>query len=120
MDAAENMAMSFEHKEADRAFSYYNAKEMVEPGEASTHDAGAESHHSLNKFTAISVPPKELVLHPDPHFFNQRVNKSLSAVHVPTNVFDRGGWTRTGTFKGILIINDFCLLFLPSFPQPSK
>lgn len=88
MDAAENMAMSYEHKEADRAFSYYNAKEMVEPGEAATQ--GPAEVSASNKFTAIEVPPKELVLHPDPHFFNQRVNKSLSAVHVPTNVFDRG------------------------------
>lgn len=86
MDAAENLAMS--HKEADRAFSYYNAKEMVEPGEAATSRPVTDGEHS--KFTAIEVPPKELVLHPDPHFFNQRVNKSHSSVHVPTNVFDRG------------------------------
>lgn len=88
MESAENMAMSQEHKEADRAFSYYNAKEMVEPGEAATQSPGSEAEHS--KFRAIEVPPKELVLHPDPHFFNQRVNKSHSSVHVPTNVFDRG------------------------------
>lgn len=97
MDAAENLAMSSEHKEADRTFSYYNAKEFVEPGAAK--DAGAaaagnghgpESDGEKSKAIEVpEVPPKELVLHPDPHFFNQHVNTNYSSVHVPTNVFDR-------------------------------
>lgn len=87
MDAAENMAMSFEHRETGHPFRYYNAKDMVEPGEAVTTTPQPDVEHP--ELVASEVPPKEIVLHPDPHFFNQRVNKSHSSVHVPTNVFDR-------------------------------
>lgn len=86
MDAAENMAMSHEEKD-DVSFSYYNAKEMVEPGEAiPTRDPmepedGEERHKN--------IPPKEIILQSDPNFFNHRINKSVSSVHVPTNVYDR-------------------------------
>ncbi|XP_055687320.1 voltage-dependent calcium channel subunit alpha-2/delta-3 isoform X1 [Lutzomyia longipalpis] len=87
MDAAENMALSFEHSEANFDFQYYNAKEMIEPGEAPpTADPRELDDDGEPKKL---IPPKEIVLTPDPHFFNERVNTNHSSVHVPTNVFDR-------------------------------
>lgn len=86
MDAAENMAMSHEHKEADPYFSYYNAKEMVEPGEAIPTTDPMEPEDGQERHE--NIPPKEVILQPDPHF-NHRINKSISSVHVPTNVYDR-------------------------------
>lgn len=95
VDAAQNVALS--HREGDRAFPYYNAKEMIDPSVSTTTSepglaADADTPAETSKFAAIKVPPKELVLHPDRHFYNQRVNLNHSSVHVPTNVFDRGGF----------------------------
>lgn len=89
MDAAENMAMSHDQEDTDPAFSYYNAKEMIEPGEAITSPNLFDMDEHDAEELAIEVPAKQIVLLPDPHFFNERVNKSHSAVHVPTNVYDR-------------------------------
>lgn len=90
MDAAENMAMSYEHKEADRSFNYYNAKEMNDAG-AHSPAADPDPSSMISEFPGIGmeVSPKELVLDRDPHFFNESVDKTHSSVHVPTNVFDR-------------------------------
>lgn len=97
MDAAENMAVSYEHKEADPEFRYYNAKEMIEPvvkvnkTEESTEDEENEEPKLLdeNGEPIKIIKPKEIVLTPDPHFFNIRINTTHSSVHVPTNVYDR-------------------------------
>lgn len=91
MDAAENMAMSYEHKEADRSFNYYNAKEMNDAGAHSFAAADGDPSSMSSEFAGIGVEvgPKELVLDRDPHFFNESVDKTHSSVHVPTNVFDR-------------------------------
>ncbi|XP_059614107.1 voltage-dependent calcium channel subunit alpha-2/delta-3 isoform X2 [Phlebotomus argentipes] len=87
MDAAENMALSYEHKEADQDFQYYNAKEMIEPGEAppTADPRDLDDNGEPKKL----IPPKEISLTPEPHFFNVRVNTNYSSVHVPTNVYDR-------------------------------
>lgn len=89
MDAAENLAMSKDPLDTDRKFSYYNAKEMVVPGDEVTQGPSLDTEHS--PFNAIEVPPKEIVLQYDQHF-KENVNKNHSSVHVPTNVFDRGEW----------------------------
>lgn len=89
MDAAENTALN--NEEADKFFSYYNAKEMIEPHEPvptapprDLDDAGEPK---------IFVVPKELILTSKEQFFGTPVNLSVSSVHVPTNVYDRG-WFR--------------------------
>ncbi|XP_055704194.1 voltage-dependent calcium channel subunit alpha-2/delta-3 isoform X3 [Phlebotomus papatasi] len=97
MDAAENMAVSYEHKEADPEFRYYNAKEMIEPvvkvnkTDDSTEDDENEEPKLFdeNGEPIKIIKPKEIVLTPDPHFFNIRINTTHSSVHVPTNVYDR-------------------------------
>ena len=71
MDTAENSAMasppiaSPAMEEILLNYQYYNAK-------------------SLDKNDS-----KQLELKENSHFFNIKVNTSYSAVHVPTNVFDR-------------------------------
>lgn len=88
MDAAENAAMSHDKEKCDEYFSYYDSKEMLQPNE-----------------TAATVPPKKfddrsldppnvtmprIELKENRNFYNTPVNISLSAVHVPTNVYGRG------------------------------
>ncbi|XP_060654964.1 LOW QUALITY PROTEIN: voltage-dependent calcium channel subunit alpha-2/delta-3 [Drosophila nasuta] len=90
MDTAENTALSHQNDLADKMFSYYNAKEMAEPGEptppppTTPPDMDDQIGEPL-----IYVPPKVLVLEPRPEFHNTSVNFSVSSVHVPVNVFDR-------------------------------
>lgn len=88
MDTAENTALTYQSEKPDKYFSYYNAKEMIEPHEPiptepprDLEDAGGPK---------IFVQPKEIVLTPKAEFFNTPVNMSVSSVHVPTNVYDRG------------------------------
>lgn len=71
MDAAENTAISFQD-EVPNDFEYYNAKCLTSDEDPCTND-------SL----------KADLMH-DSHFWNLEVNTSFSAVHVPTNVYDRG------------------------------
>ncbi|KAM8713318.1 hypothetical protein ACLKA7_013609 [Drosophila subpalustris] len=90
MDTAENTALSHQNDKADKMFSYYNAKEMAEPGEptppppTTPPDMDDQIGEPL-----IYVPPKVLVLEPRPEFHNASVNFSVSSVHVPVNVYDR-------------------------------
>lgn len=96
IDIAENTAMSVEDKEEkaeekgekkenDTLFTYYNAKEMIEPGEASS----AIPEFDENGNTIVMVPPPEIILTPNPRFNHVRVNTTYSSVQVPTNVHDR-------------------------------
>lgn len=71
MDAAENTAISSQD-EALENFEYYNAKCL-------TMDEDPCTNESLKADVT-----------PNPHFWNLEVNTSFSAVHVPTNVYDRG------------------------------
>ncbi|KAH8398224.1 hypothetical protein KR222_006390, partial [Zaprionus bogoriensis] len=90
MDTAENTALSHQNDMADKMFSYYNSKEMAEPGEptppppTTPPDMDDQIGEPL-----IYVPPKVVVLEPRPEFHNTPVNLSVSSVHVPVNVFDR-------------------------------
>ncbi|XP_043644313.1 voltage-dependent calcium channel subunit alpha-2/delta-3 isoform X2 [Drosophila teissieri] len=90
MDTAENTALSHQNDMADKMFSYYNAKEMLEPGDpvppipTPAPDMDKDIGEPL-----IYVRPKEVVLEPRPEFHNTPVNFSVSSVHVPVNVFDR-------------------------------
>lgn len=88
MDTAENTALTYQMEKPNQYFSYYNSKEMIEPHEPiptepprDLEDAGGPK---------IFVTPKTIVLTPKEEFFNTPVNMSVSSVHVPTNVYDRG------------------------------
>ncbi|KAK6642464.1 hypothetical protein RUM43_003966 [Polyplax serrata] len=70
MDAAENTAISSQDEVSD-SFEYYNAKCLVMDDDPCT-------NQSLKADLA-----------PNSHFWNLEVNTSFSAVHVPTNVYDR-------------------------------
>ncbi|XP_030369817.1 voltage-dependent calcium channel subunit alpha-2/delta-3 isoform X2 [Scaptodrosophila lebanonensis] len=87
MDTAENTALSHQNEKADKFFSYYNAKDMLEPGEPMPTAPPRDLDDKGEPF--IFVQPKELVLTPNAEFHNTPVNFSVSSVHVPVNVFDR-------------------------------
>ncbi|XP_016985896.1 voltage-dependent calcium channel subunit alpha-2/delta-3 isoform X2 [Drosophila rhopaloa] len=90
MDTAENTALSHQNDMADKMFSYYSAKEMLEPNDpvppipTPAPDMDKDIGEPL-----IYVQPKVVVLEPRPEFHNTPVNFSVSSVHVPVNVFDR-------------------------------
>ncbi|XP_055843710.1 voltage-dependent calcium channel subunit alpha-2/delta-3 isoform X3 [Episyrphus balteatus] len=86
-DTAETTALSHQNDVEDKTFSYYNAKEMLEPGEKAPTEPPPELEDVIMEKT--KVPPKEIILHPKAEFFNTPVNISMSSVHVPTNVYDR-------------------------------
>lgn len=88
MDAAENAAMSHDREECNKAFSYYDAKEMLEPNDEPTTVAP-------KKFDDRSLDPPNVTiarikLEENRNFYNSCVNTSFSSVHVPTNVYGRG------------------------------
>ncbi|XP_065086462.1 voltage-dependent calcium channel subunit alpha-2/delta-3 isoform X3 [Ochlerotatus camptorhynchus] len=87
MDTAENTAISYDEEPVNQSFQYYNAKEMIEPGEIITTPIPMIDEDPADITTPI--PPKEIVLVKKKHFFNEAVNTSVSSVHVPTNVYDR-------------------------------
>ncbi|XP_062542723.1 voltage-dependent calcium channel subunit alpha-2/delta-3 isoform X3 [Armigeres subalbatus] len=87
MDTAENTAISYDEEPVNQSFQYYNAKEMIEPGEIITTPIPMIDEDPADITTPI--PPKEIVLTKKKHFFNEAVNTSVSSVHVPTNVYDR-------------------------------
>lgn len=91
MDTAENTAISYDEEPVNQSFQYYNAKEMIEPGEIITTPIPMIDEDPADITTPI--PPKEIVLTKKKHFFNEAVNTSVSSVHVPTNVYDRGGYS---------------------------
>lgn len=90
MDAAENAAMSFYKKDEKKdgkkddkeleLFDYYNAKCLVRINKTK------DSEESDNVCVKTSLVAD---LSHNPHFWNLAVNTSFSAVHVPTNVYDR-------------------------------
>uniref|UniRef100_A0A1A9WG46 VWFA domain-containing protein n=1 Tax=Glossina brevipalpis TaxID=37001 RepID=A0A1A9WG46_9MUSC len=85
MDAAENTALT--NEEADKFFSYYNAKDMIEPHEPMPTEPPRELDDAGGP--KIWVPPQRIVLTPKAEFFDTPVNLTVSSVHIPTNVYDR-------------------------------
>lgn len=89
VDAAQEIgSISASNEEiVERNFTYYNAKEMIEPSEVSTTEAPP-----MNDGEDSSNPkenPKPVMYLAESEKFNDFVNLSLSSVHVPTNVYDR-------------------------------
>ena len=80
MDAAEQLSMAHQHEQYERGtrIDYYNAKRLNE-----FHKTGPNVGDLLKEHKALLMTNSR-------HFGNVGVNTSVSAVHVPTNVFDGG------------------------------
>lgn len=88
MDAAENAAQSHDKEKCDEEFSYYDAKEMLEPNEATTTVAPKKFDDRSLDPPNVTIP--RIRLQKNRNFYNIPVNITLSSVHVPTNVYGRG------------------------------
>lgn len=88
MSNAEEIALSDQHVKGDTNLSYYNAKEMLEPGETAPPPLSLDIDFA--GIPPANITPKTIILTPTPEFFDEPINTSVSSVHVPTNVFDRG------------------------------
>lgn len=89
MDAAENTAITHQNDKYNVSVTrYYNAKEMLEPHEPMPPNL---TNPELNDRSIKQpyVKPSIIELKENEHFFDTPVNTSMSAVHVPTNIFDR-------------------------------
>lgn len=82
MDAAEHLSLSHRPEIFERGsrlvVDYYNAKRLN-----SYHKTGPTAGELLDNY-------KELMLTNSRHFGDVGINVSVSAVHVPTNVYDGG------------------------------
>ena len=87
MDAAEHLSVShsrlsrqdlYEMKQRGENIDYYNAKRLNQ-----YHKSGPLAGELLENH-------KSLIMSNSQHFGNVGVNTSVSAVHVPTNVYDGG------------------------------
>lgn len=90
VENAQNAAMSHQRKfdDCDPTIEYHDSKEMLEPGEPiPPTEAPKLDDRSM---PPINVTIRRVILQENRHFFNNRVNTSMSSVHVPTNVFARG------------------------------
>lgn len=88
MDAAENAAQSHDKEKCDEEFFYYDAKEMLAPGETTTTAAPKKFDDRSLDPPNVTIP--RILLSRNRNFYNTPVNLSLSSVHVPTNVYGRG------------------------------
>jgi len=77
MDAAENVAMAYQ-PEDDRNMPYYNVKRLNEQFQG---NATAAKIYELSGLRELALVRSRI-------FGNAEVNTSVSAVHVPTNVYD--------------------------------
>ncbi|XP_031633434.1 voltage-dependent calcium channel subunit alpha-2/delta-3 isoform X3 [Contarinia nasturtii] len=87
VDAAENAAQSHDEEGCDEKFFYYDAKEMLAPGDTTT--TAAPKKFDDRSLEPPNVTIARIVLSPNRNFYNTPVNLSLSSVHVPTNVYGR-------------------------------
>lgn len=93
MDAAENKALSdddFSENEL-KDYLYYNSKEMkVLDTNETPKPTEKPVVNEIDQLKAKKSAQRHIYLKTSKKFFNQAVNTSLSSVHVPTNVYDRG------------------------------
>lgn len=92
VDNAESAAMSHIRKgdKCDPKIEYYDSKEMLEPGEMIPPTETPKLDD--RSMPPINVTIRRVILQENRHFFNNRVNVSMSSVHLPTNVFARGSF----------------------------
>lgn len=70
----------------ERNFTYFNAKEMIEPSEISTTESPS---HDDDDVVENAENPKSVIYLTESEKFSDFINLSISSVHVPTNVYDR-------------------------------
>lgn len=89
MESAQNTALTHERTEVIPNYPYYNSKEMLQPHEKAPAN---QTNFSLDdrSIKIPYIPPSIIHLTKNKRFFDTPVNTSMSSVHVPTNVFDRG------------------------------
>lgn len=89
MESAQNTALTHERTEVIQNTPYYNSKEMLTPDEPAPAN---QTNFSLDdrSIKIPYIPPSRIALRKNKRFFDTPVNTSMSSVHVPTNVFDRG------------------------------
>ncbi len=89
MDAAQNSALEHERTEVSPLYPYYNSKEMLTWNETAPAN---QTNFSLDdrSLPIPYIPPSRITLTKNKRFFDTPVNTTMSSVHVPTNVFDRG------------------------------
>lgn len=94
MDAAENKALSDDDVEVDDDYVYYSSKEMVEIPEFGGPIGSTEPpvFSEIDELKPKKRQQKQIVLTPNKRFSNEPVNTTISSVHVPTNVYDRGNF----------------------------
>lgn len=89
MDAAENTAITHQNDKYNVSVTrYFNAKEMLTPYDLVPPNVTNEELNDRS-IKQPYVKPSIIELREHEHFFDQPVNTSMSAVHVPTNIFDR-------------------------------
>ncbi|XP_037045895.1 voltage-dependent calcium channel subunit alpha-2/delta-3 isoform X3 [Bradysia coprophila] len=88
MEYAQNTALSHEGAPVIQNTAYYNAKEMLQPGDP---EPTNQTNVALDdrSIQIPFIPPLRIELKKNKRFFDTPVNTSMSSVHVPTNVFDR-------------------------------
>ena len=98
MDAAEHLSVShsrlsrqdlYEMKQRGENIDYYNAKRLN-----NYHKTGPSTGELLENH-------KSLIMSNSQHFGNVGINTSVSAVHVPTNVYDGGIYQFTNLLHNI-------------------
>lgn len=108
MDAAEQLSVShprlsrqdlYEMRQRAETIEYYNAKRLN-----MYHKSGPRAGELLDNH-------KELIMSNSQHFGNVGVNTSVSAVHVPTNVFDGG----PDVMNGILWSEQLDRIFMTNY-----
>lgn len=67
-------------------YTYYNAKDMIEPSEVSTTILPPSNDGEDSK---KKERPKPVMILSESEKFNDNINLSISSVHVPANVYDR-------------------------------
>lgn len=94
VDNAESASMSHKRKgdECDPRIEYFDSKEMLEPDD--TIPPTETPKLDDRSLPPINVTIRRVILQENRNFFNNRVNTSMSSVHVPTNVFARGSFIR--------------------------
>lgn len=112
MDNAESASMSHMRKgnACDPHIEYYDSKEMLEPNDTIPPTETAKLDD--RSMPPIIVPIRRVILQENRHFFNNRVNTSMSSVHLPTSVFARGSLIRPFThFSAVKLMRIVFSLF---------
>lgn len=88
VDAAQEKAASASNSDeiVEKNFTYFNAKEMIEPSEVpATKPPSPDSEDAGDK----AELPNTIIYLTESEKFGDYVNLSVSSVHVPANVYDR-------------------------------